>query len=199
MMIYKNSLAFGKRYIGQAPVKNNLTDKKEYLDFVEYNNTNDLCHVYNTAVNWQKSRTGGNLALQIARDMEKDFKNKSQNIKYYGFEGDYGKVQAVCEVQTKKTNYGDVKKKKISQEIRYMEVCPKNVHGMHSRKYSLIGTSLFKEILKLAQKDEVKFIDIVDISGGFWEKIPFLKSGHDDLVIWNRDYDKCIKKLDEII
>ena len=101
-------------------------------------------------------------------------------------------MQAVCEIKPHKS--------KRALELGAIEVNPKNMHGADKQKYKKLGSSTFCEIIKLAKKEKARYIGLIDLSGGFWSKIPYIRE-HDnnfsDMALFSEDYDKCIKKLDE--
>lgn len=195
-----NSVSFGKKYLGTAPVRNNKTGEREMLNFVEYDSKKDVLSLSKTANIWNKKR-GGNFIELIALGLNFSLTNTRKRTHNYGIEDDKGEIQAVCKTETK--NYTDKKGTACEIEyIAYFEVSPDNACNSFERKYAKVGTSLFSEIVKIAKKKGLHHVYLTDMSGGFWEKMPFIqkaKNPDEDMAIYSKNYDECLKKLDEMI
>ena len=190
------AITFGKKYLGKAPVKNNNTGKKELLDFVEYNDRKDISQLKQTAEDWEQKRFDNYIGM-FASDLKCDIRDNIHTRKYYGIEDEKGDIQAICEVRDLKYPKGEKK-----NYIECIEVNPDNAHSSEQRKFSKLGTSIFKEIVKIAKRSKAKGIEIIDASEGFWDKMPYIEDNSEndgDLILHSNNYDECIKKLDEMI
>ena len=195
-----NPVSFGKTYISKTPVRNNKTGEKEQFDFVQYNTKEDIESVEKTSDEWKANSFGGGIyAGYIAEHMRGDIPENKFNKGYYGIEDSNGDIQAVCEVEYSDDNWA--LKGNRAEEIIYMETNPKNTYGTKQRKYSGLGISMFSKLVELAKKNYGDRIEIIDASDGFWESLPFIEKTlfRDILILKRKNYDDCIKKLNEMI
>ncbi len=182
-------ISFTKLYKGKSAVINKKTGEKEALDFVEYEPEKDYDFVGKQAKKWRETSKYSGLIGAIARGM--NFNRGKTYLKYYGLEDKKGDIQAICQIMPYKTNN--------TIEIDSLEVNPKSMYGGKNREYSKLGTSLFKEIVKLAKERNAIYINLTDFSGGFWDKMPYLQTSKYDnskMKLFNKDYDKCILEID---
>lgn len=187
-----NPISFGKIYISKAPVVEVWGKKKTEMNFVEYEPAKDFSYVADEAQIWQKGSVFGGFITSISHDM--DFHRGRTRTRYFGLEDKDGHMQAVCEIKPHT--------KRRAFELGAIEVNPKNMHGSDEQKYKKLGSSAFREIIKLAKKEKARYIGLIDLSGGFWSKVPYMReydNNFSDMTLFSEDYDKCIKKLDETI
>ena len=187
-----NPISFGKIYISKAPVLDAENKKKVNLDFVEYEPAKDAEHVSDEAKIWREGSLFGGFIASISHDM--DFHKGRTRTRYFGLEDEKGHMQAVCEIKPHKS--------RRAFELGAIEVNPKNMFGADKQKYKKLGSSAFCEIIKLAKKEKARYIGLIDLSGGFWSKMPFIRkfdNNFSDKALFSEDYDECIKKIDETI
>lgn len=191
-----NPISFGKKYLGKAPVRNNSTGKREMLNFVEYDSKKDIKQIEKTSKKWgTPSELRGVYAGYVAKHMKKSIKYPGllKDLKYYGIEDRHRRIQALCEVLISTKN-------EKTANITYGAVNPENSYGSTDRKYSKLGTSIFREILKLAKKDNIKNVWLIDGSKGFWNSIPLIKKDKFGIcTISDTDYSDCAEILDKMI
>ena len=213
-----NPVTFGKKYITKVPVQNNKTGEKELMNFVQYDTKDDVFTIENTSKIWYmprevpnisyssfdfnipQIRINGDLASMMTYDMKKHI--FSGSYKFYGIEDENNEIQALCEIKSDipicAENMNDREEK-----IELVIVNPKNSYDSKNRKYSKLGTVMFKKIVQLAKENNAVCIKLTDITGGFWNKVPYVNSSHkyfcQEKILDKKDYDKCLEKLDEII
>jgi len=175
-------ISFGKKYIRSANAIDNSTQSVKKMDFVEYEkNGKDLLHLLQTQKLWTEVYGECDTYIdKIVLDMYNIIKSgdDSRQTKVYALEDEDGQIQAVCEIGRYYTTIDSKLKegKEPATIIRYISTNPKSMHGKKDRKYSKLGTSLFKEILKQIKKEDTKGIVLLDSSGGFWDKLPNMKT-----------------------
>ena len=197
-----SAISFGKTYISKTPVRNFQTGKKELMNFVQYDNMEDVKKIGKIAKEWgYPDKKNGQYASYIAEHMKTTIPTANPYRKYYGIEDNHKNIQALCEVKLDDPELLEVTDE-IEEKINFITANPKNSYGSKTRQYSKLGISLLKEIIKLAKKDNVENVYLTDNSDGFWDCIPFankINSYLQTFKIYGKDYDNCIEKLDEMI
>ena len=196
-----NQITFGKTFISKTPVRNLQTGKREMFDFVQYDEKKDIETVEKTSENWKKNSFGGGIyAGYIAEHMKGNIPQNKDDVRYFGIEDKQGNIQAVCEVDFDQTGFLK-EKRKVIEDIIYMETNPTNAHGVRHRKYSGLGVSIVSRLIDFAKKENAEKIELIDSSDGFWEKVPFFEETKlkDIIFLKRKNYDECLKKLDEMI
>ena len=201
-----NPITFGKTYISKAYARNNIENKKEEFDFVEYDDfEKDKKTLLKTAVRWEPDESDD---VMTAMDVYSQFathKNKNHRH-YYGLENQEGEIEVLVETieGDKKFTHPNLKYGKEPLEVALMMTNPRNQHILPLKKYSKLGISAFREIINEAKKKGFDYITLTDMSRGFWSNIPFMTTQRDKLGFETKylkqdDYDHCISRIDEMI
>lgn len=209
--------SFGKKYISKVPVQNNQTGKKEVFNFVQYDSKEDIPVIKDASINWSQKKEpvitsyngyffevptmslNSDFVDNIVSNMEKNKFLKGHE--FYGLENKNNEIQALCEVKSYKSLFSKDASKK-EEKIEYLTVNPKSSYGARGREYSKLGTIMFRKIVKLAKDNNVKCIKLLDCSDGFWAAMPYVTPKDKYKIeyrLFEEDYDKCLKKLDETI
>ncbi len=197
-----NPVNFGKQYISRTSVRDTKTHQKKDVNFVCYDSYEDYPSLNSALKEWQKSRKTVYYADLIVRGVKKMGNCKPKNKEFYGIEDLNGDVQALCMLEKKQITHMVNRPNKIKEEICYFETNPKNRHGARKRQTSGLGAAMFREIIKLAQQNKIEYITLVDVSDGFWKKIPYYvesEKPNEDLIFNSGDYQKCIDHIDKMI
>ena len=189
-----NSVSFGKKYISETSVRNFSTGKKEPCRFFQYEkNMKDALELSSTLKSWQKEKGASSYIKYLEMHTDSSFSEPSVFV--YGLETKNGEVLAIADA------YQDSDTNEQNQlDICYTVAKPNCVYGSAKRKYSRAGIALFQQIVNAAKNKNLKKICLMSGNHGFWSKIPALKMTSEiNFELDSKDYDKCIKELDEII
>ena len=198
-----NNVSFGKTYISKTYAINNREEKKEEFDFVEYDDIkNDEKILARASAEWTMFQTFG---AEFARVIYSDFVKYGNlaNRHYYGLENKSGEPKVLLKTKEEDIDLHN-KHNKAGLKIAFMVTHPLHRHGILFKKYSKLGTSTFRALVKMAKEKGYDYITLKDVSGGFWNNIPYMegkggKNGFQTKILQKKDYDKCIKKLDRMI
>ena len=213
--MYINPISFGKTYISKTDAIDKKTGNRETLDFVEYDDfIEDELDIQIAKEKWGKYNAANAdgrscFRLEFASDIYDDFieHDAYPNKHYYGLEDKNGEIQALAEIREGQKTYkvfDSYKNKTNPLEIVLFAVNPVNKHKSKDQKLSKLGTSFFKEIIKMAKRKKSNYISLKDASHGFWDSMPCVEKYQygehlDTHILRGSKFDKCIKKLEDRI
>ena len=197
-----DSVSFGQKFIRPAQIRNNKTNTKEDVHFVEYEYSfYDLSRIADTAKKWNMDPKN-NYSRRIFKDYIDCYLNGSKTKRFFGLEDKNQNILAMLEANTglDELNLEDeINSPEKSVEITYFCTDPKTAHGAKDRKYSKTGTVLLSEMIKHSKTIGADSIALFNGNRQFWDTIPCFRSyGSDCVKILEADkFDTCIRELDK--
>lgn len=197
-------VSFTSSFIRSNKAKNNLTNKKENVNFVRYEDENaDDVHI-KTRYKPSFRHEEGLFAECIYNDFKDNRIALNPNIKFYGIESSEGDILALMETKSNvrmRYNTDLNKPDKNGLELSLMCVSSDNSHDNKKRKYSKLGTILVSNAIKQARIEKRNFVVIENSNDAFWQTIPFFEDIDYGAVkvLYSENFKKCASKLDQTI
>lgn len=202
MKIGFNTLNFGKKYISKVNIPNLKKGCMEEMDFIQFEKcAEDKIQIAKTIKSWNADENvSSKYHNVIYEDYCTDYRTYKDENRYYGIENKKGKIQALMKTTSVENNC----KKNHVLFVELLGVNPKHQHESKKRKYSKLGTTSFQEALKIAKEEDYDCLSLDPANEDFWKEMPYLKktefSRHNyRRTISSKKFDKCLKKLKEII
>lgn len=199
-----SAISFGQKYISSVWVKNAKTNKGEQMDFVEFEDCpQDKVLLQYTANLWDKL-TPLSYGSTIYDDYVKANEENYFDKKFYGLVDDRGNIQALSEINEgdKELNFYDPElPNKDVFEISYLNTNPKSNANKEKREYKGLGTAMVRELVVLADRKKKKYVSLSDANYMFWCNMPFFEDKYNSQtrILEDKNYQECLKKLDETI